>query len=257
MTETSEMKPLTDKEIIEKLLNGASLRTFMIPDESIPSNFPEHIETYDLPHIIINGDYFWGKSDTAHLGYTKDRLNMMIVAFCYTNIGGIFGNYNPNKGSVRFMNKRRYKIHRWYLKENYRLIWDSEESKSTEEVMKAIELSSKFKIAMLDLEDVWNIHPVDLPMFYTSKKKFELKTVFDNYPMFFRYPSEVKKLLHQFSELFESNTPDKLQECININCKGFCSFYSVSPNGDYYNYFDISRKTTQRYKRLKVFVDNH
>src|SRR3972149_3509184 len=153
MTETSEMKPLTDKEIIEKLLNGASLRTFMIPDESIPSNFPEHIETYDLPHIIINGDYFWGKSESAHY-------------------------YNADTNGITFMSKKRYKVHSWVLKENYRLIWDSEVSKSTEEVMKAVELSFKFKIAILDSEDIWNIHPVDLPMYYTHKKTFELKTVF-------------------------------------------------------------------------------
>jgi len=249
MTETSEMKPLTDKEIIEKLLNGASLRTFMIPDESIPSNFPEHIETYDLPHIIINGDYFWGKSESAHY-YNAGRN-----AFCYTNIGNIFCSYNPDTNGITFMSKKRYKVHSWVLKENYRLIWDSEVSKSTEEVMKAVELSFKFKIAILDSEDIWNIHPVDLPMYYTHKKTFELKTVFDHYPMFFRFPSEVKKLLHQFSELFESNSLDKLEKCIHTDCEKFTSFYSVSPNEDYYNYFDIPRKTTQRYKRLKVFVD--
>lgn len=74
--------------------------------------------------------------------------------------------------------------------------------------------------------------------------------------MFIRYPSEVNKLLQQFYELFESGSPDKLQECIHTDCKEFTSFYSVSPNGDYCNYFDIPRKTTQRYKRLKVFVDS-
>ena len=79
VTETTEIMTLTDKEIIEKLLNGASLRTFMIPDESIPSNYPEHIEAYDLPHVIINGDYFWGKSDTAHLIHTLGSIDTSVV----------------------------------------------------------------------------------------------------------------------------------------------------------------------------------
>ena len=82
---TYEDKQMTDKEIVEELLNGASLRTFMMPDSSIPSNYPEHIETYDLPHIIINGENFWGKSETAHL-----TSQLRASAFCYTNIDNIF-----------------------------------------------------------------------------------------------------------------------------------------------------------------------
>ena len=170
MTETAEMKTLTDKEIIKKLLNGASLRTFMIPDESIPSNYPEHIETYDLPHIIINGEYFWGKSETTHLIHTLGSRDAGVTSFCYTNIGNIFCSYNPKTSGVMFMNKRRYRAHRWYLNDNFRMIWDSEMDNSTEVIRQEIESCSKFKIAMLDSEDIWNIHPVDLPMYYTFNK---------------------------------------------------------------------------------------
>src|SRR3990167_3019389 len=102
---------MSNNDIIDKLLDGASLRTFMIPDSSIPSNYPEHIESYDLPHVIINGGYFWGKSETAHL-----TPQLRVAAFCYTNIDNIFCSYNPMIHKVYFMSKARYKMHRWNLK---------------------------------------------------------------------------------------------------------------------------------------------
>ena len=245
---------MTDKEIIEKILNGASLRTFMIPDESIPSNYPEHIETYDLPHVIITGGYFWGKSETAHLFHTLGIMEMGIGAFCYTNIDNIFCSYNPDLTGVTFMNKKRYKKHAWILKENYRLIWDSENDSSTEKIKRAIESCSKFKIAMLDSEDIWNIHPVDLPMYYTGDRIFELKTVYDFYAIWFRYPDEIKKFIVQFSDFFSAESTDN-SKTLRFECQKFTTFYSIRSDGTYYNFFDIPRKTTQKYKRLKVFVD--
>ncbi len=249
------MEIMTDKEIIDKLLNGASLRTFMIPDEAIPSNYPEHIETYDLPHVIINGEYFWAKSETRHLIHTLGSLDTGIVAFCYTNIDNIFGSYNPDTNGIRFMNKKRYKKHVWSLKGDYRLIWDSEKDDSTEYIKKAIESCSKFKIAMLDSEDIWNIHPVDLPMYYTREGISEFKTVSDFYPILFRYPHEIKKLIDQFSDFFSAESANK-SKVLRFEYQKFPTFYSIRSDGTYYNGFDIPRKTTQKYKRLKVFVDN-
>lgn len=255
MTETTESKTLTDKEIIEKLLNGASLRTFMIPDESIPSNYPEHIETYDLPHIVISGDYFWGKSETAHLIHTLGSIDTGVIAFCYTNISNIFGSYNPTTCGIRFMNKKRYKQHSWNLRENYRLIWDSERYDSAKGIRQEIELCSKFKIALLDSEDIWNIHPVDLPMYYTGKEDFDLKTASDFYPILFRYPSEIEKLIDKFSDLFDEKSIDN-SKVLRLEYQKFPTFYSIRSDGTYYNGFDIPRKTIQKYKRLKVFVDS-
>lgn len=251
----TNMETLTDKEIIERLLNGDSLRTFMIPDESIPSNYPEHIESYDLPHIIITMGYFWGKSETSHLSHSLGSSDGGQVAFCYTNINNIFGSYNPTTFDMRFMNKKRYKKHSWYLKEDYRLIWDSEKDSRTENIKREIERVSKFKIAMLDSEGIWNIHPVDLPMYYTAEGNFGLKTVSDFYPILFRYPSKIEKIVNQFSDFFDEKSIDN-SKALRLELQRFPTFYSIHSDGTYYNSFDIPRKTIQKYKRLKVFVDN-
>ena len=79
---------MDDWEIVEKLLNGSSLRTVMTPDPSLPSNSPEHIEGFDLPHVIITKDHFWGKSETAHLVHVMGEAKFGEVAFCYANLGG-------------------------------------------------------------------------------------------------------------------------------------------------------------------------
>lgn len=248
-----EDRQVDDAEIIGELLNGASIRTFMVPDSAIPSNFPEHIETYDLPHVIINGDYFWAKSENAHLGYTVGQQDWSVSSFCYTNICPIFCSHMPAFNVACLMSRFRYKTHCWNLKDNYSLIWDSEKDRSAEGIRKAIERCSKFKIAMLDSEGVWNIHPVDLPMYYPGTGSFELKTVMGEYPVIFRYPSETKKLFDEHQEFFARKPLSNVS--LRAETQPFYTFYCLNSDGTYYNFYDIPRNTKQKYKRLKVFVD--
>src|SRR5579884_1181376 len=101
-----------------------------------------------------------------------------------------------------------------------------------------------------------NIHPVDLPMYYSKEGVFELKTAADRYPTFFRYPSQTGELLQRYPDFFDHRPEDNEAGFIRLSeCPQFFSFYSVRSDGRYYNFFDIPRKTTQRYKRLKVFAD--
>jgi hypothetical protein len=259
---TYEYREMDDSELVDMLLKGASLRTFMIPDSSIPSNYPEHIESYDLPHVIINGTHFWAKSETAHLAhslgseYRYDSVAYTNAAFCYTDMGNIFFGYNPKLDRVVLMSKKRYKEHVWHITENYKMIWDSGGEHCTEVVKKEIELCSKFKVAMLDADNVWNIHPVDLPMYYSAEGAFQLKTTMDEYPMLFRDPSETDHLLSRYRDFFNTKPADNKKGMIPLNSvRKFYTFYSFSSDGSYYNLFDIQRNTTQTYKRLKVFVD--
>lgn len=178
------MESLTDEGIIESVIEGASLRTVMIPDDVIPSNNPLHIESYDLPHVIVNGGYFWGKSETAHLGQTLGQPPRNTGSFCYTNIGNIFSYFSHDPNTLLLYNKKRYKSHSWRTKGDFRLVWDSLLDQSSAEVKKEIESGSKFKIAMLDSEYIWNIHPIDLPTYFPKENRFELKTNMDWYPTF-------------------------------------------------------------------------
>lgn len=251
-----KVERVTDQKIVQRLLDGASLRTFMIPDDAMASNRPEHIETYDLPHVFINGDSFWGKSETTHLGHALGSGKTGEVAFAYTNIGPLFCSYNPFTRGARLMSKKRYKKHEWVLRDHFRLVWDSEKGGATGEIKREIEAASKFKIALLDSEEIWNIHPVDLPMYYSKEGVFEFKTVDDQYPTFFRYPSQTGELLRRYHDFFNHRPEDDESGFIRLgDCPQFYSFYSIRSDGSYYNFFDIPRNTVQRYKRLKVFAD--
>lgn len=247
---------MTDQEIVQRLLDGASLRTLMIPDDAMASNRPEHIETYDLPHLLINGSTFWGKSETAHLFHARGSEGRGEVAFAYTNIGPLFCCYDPFLREARLMSKKRYKKHEWVVRDQFKLVWDSEKGSATEEIKREIESASKFKIALLDSEEIWNIHPVDLPMYYSKEGLFEFKTVVDQYPIFFRYPAQTGEIHQRYSDFFNHRPEDDEPGFIRLgDCPQFYSFYSIRSDGSYYNFFDIPRNTVQRYKRLKVFAD--
>lgn len=266
---TSDSGEGRESPVIERLINGASLRTLMVPDDSIPGNHPEHVETYDLPHIIIKGDQFWGNSGTSHLFHSEKGGPSEKISFSYPNMGNCFCSFTPSKNLVMMMSQSRYKKHEWRLRDNYRLVWDSAFDRSTKSILSEIESCSKFKIAMLDSENIWNIHPVDLPMYYHSEEQFELKTVMDEYPLFIRdiemvkegirlaYPDHYKSYF-AFVDSVEGPTISN-EEIRRLNLgfetPKFPCFYSLRGDGSYYNFFDIQRDTTQNYLRLKVFVD--
>jgi len=250
-----ENKPLTDNELIQELINGASLRTFMVPDDSIPSNYPEHTESFDLPHIIIKGDYFWGKSEAVHVGYHFGDDILPLASYCYTNIGNIFCSYTPSTGRACLMSKKRYRKHEWHIKKDYRLIWDSKKNESPEIIKDEIEHCSKIKIAMLDSEGIWNIHPINLPMYYAGEGNFVLNSSGDSYPMFFREPNQTIDFLKKESEFFNTKPLNNANGVLNYGVKPFYSFYVLKSDGTYFNYYDIPRGTSQKYKHLKVFSD--
>ena len=241
-------KGMTDEEIIQGILEGCSLRTFMVPDPAMPNNHPEHIESYDLPHVIINGGTFWGKTENGHLAHILGEAPMDLNAYCYSNMEGVFCAFCLEDGSAALMRKDRYKTHEWRLIRNYKLIWDSDGDRSTETIASEIEAYAKFKIAMLDSEGIWNVHPVDLPMYETKSGRFQLKTVRDGYPMFFRLESLPDGMIEKVQGIDRASVAyfhPTIFEC----------FYSVFSDGTYYNFYDIPRNTRQEYQRLLVFTD--
>ena len=245
---------MTDADIIEKVLDGWSLRTFMVPDPAIPSNAPRHMESYDLPHLVINGDHFWAWSRTLHL-MVYDDAPVANLAFCYSNIGNIICSYRPDaEKGLRIMAKDRYAEHEWRLHHRHGLVWDSSIDESAKAVEKGIENGSKFTVAMLDQENIWNIHPVQLPFFYEESGLFELRTESERYPLAFRTPEFFSDQLSDTKGLADMlNDPEVIY---TVNTPAFFTFYSLYSDGTYFNYFDITRKSRQNYKRLKVFSDN-
>ena len=240
---------MTDKEIIQGILEGCSLRTFMVPDPAMPSNYPKHKESYDLPHVIINGAHFWGKAAHGCLLHIPGEPPYGLNAYCYTNSADIFCAISPDNDRVALMRKDRYKTHEWKLVRNYKLVWDSSGDQPAEVVASVIDACAKFKIALLDSEGILNVHPVDLPMYETESGRFQLKTVRDGYPIVFRHKTPPREWITKCQEI-------EREEHTVFQSHKFECFYSVFSDGTYYNYYDIQRNTRQNYERLLVFSDN-
>ncbi|MBF0495449.1 MAG: hypothetical protein HQK58_02560 [Deltaproteobacteria bacterium] len=256
---------MTDQDMVQKLLNGSSLITFMIPDSSMPSNYPEHWESYELPSVIINGSHFWGKSRNEHLfvGHTDSSAIIGLTAFCYTNIGDIFCSlgypaeqtFQRNSTGIVLMSKRRYKKHVWNFSNDYNLIWDSDRKDPPENLMEGIQAGLMFKIAMLDSEGIWNIHPIYLPSYFPKSNQWVLDTSFDLYPMFFRYPEETKTIIGDNPSFYATRPKDNASGTLASVATVFYSFYRFYPNGKYTNFYDSLRGTVQEYRRLMVFSE--
>ena len=244
---------MKSENVICNVLDGYFLRTFMVPDPTIPSNAPHHTETYDLPHVVIKGRHFWAMSEARHLSIADDTP-FNNVSFCYTSAGNIFCSYGAGiEGGLFVMPKSRYEVHEWRLRQNYKLIWDSDEGTPASVLDDEIEQGSNFKIAMLDVEDVWNVHPVDLPMYFADTETFELKTANDHYPQGFRNPIAFR------DRILEDDAVKGLWsegKAAATTTPGFSTFYRLNSDGTYVNYYDIPRFSQHEYIRLKVFSDN-
>jgi len=250
------MKLKENQRIINALLSGCSLRTFMIPDDAIPTNNPEHLECYSLPHVLIFDDQFWGKTQTAHIGCHEGYVSENPCAFCYTSFGELFFSYTSALSGGVLMSKRRYKHHEWLLKPDFKLIWDSSSaSDEPASIKKAIKAAATLKVALLDEVGVWHMHLVDLPMFYPERDRFVLKTVHDAYPEDFGVRSTIEAVYDQLRDFFETKPKSNKDNCTHFQCMAFSTFYEIRSDGTYRHYDDFLSGVTRRYRHLKIFSD--
>ena len=246
---------MNNDEIIEKLINGYSLYTYMIPDDTIPTNRPLHAEGFYLPHVLITGDVFWGMSRAVHFLHSEKEFGL--VSFCYTNRrGGVFFSYTPDVQNIVFMSLKRYKSHRFVLKDRWELIWDSENKNyQNTRIDDCIKQGLSFKVAMLDVENMWNIHPVDLPMYHINERRFSIRTEYFDYASILRQPENIDSFVREHKMFFSKKPESNKDGTLRGNCPPFRSFYNLFDNSEYYNFYDIPRGSRQRYQRLKVFCE--
>ena len=50
----------------DDLLNGASLRVVLHPDPEVQTDFPDMVESFELPHIIFHEGEFIAKTSNRH-----------------------------------------------------------------------------------------------------------------------------------------------------------------------------------------------
>ncbi len=236
--------------IIESILEGGGLKSVMIPDSSIPSNRPRHTECYRFHHLLLRGDYLWAMTRKSHV-MDRERAGYDFVNCSFAYSMGIENIFSTIGRDVVWMPMERYESFEWKSSAKWKQVWDSDDPKNMEEIRKSIENGSKIKIHLLDDEEFWNIHPIDLAQL-TDEGNFILRTEPHDYPFLFREPEQIReKMIPQIKPIFE------MGKTAESNVPIYRAYYCLYNNGSYYNFFDISRDTLKKYKHLKVFTTDY
>jgi len=226
---------------VDALLEGASLRVALWPNEEVTPESPPHIEGFDLPHIVsVSGD-FWAKTPTVHT-----RGKPLVCSFAYPSRGAILCSYTPSNGTGRFIQTDRYEKREWRVVDNYYEVWDSNSWIDMEELTAAVYAGLRLKVAMLDESDVWEINPVHLPM--ANGGWFHLMTAMDYYPAWFRSTTWVGDIAKACAPEFAE---DRYATTV-FECAAYPSWYALNPDGTFRGGLS---QDAQHYKRLRVFAE--
>jgi hypothetical protein len=253
----------------DDLLAGASLRVVLHPNPSVQTDFPDMVESFDLPHITLIGDRFFAKTANRHaISFQfKDYDLKAAFSYAYSNYYNYVVNFSQVEGFSRICIKNAYEEVTFVASQNYDLVWDSEKNQSVKSVEAEILSGRKLKIALLDADDVWNIHPIHMPSFYVDKNFFELFTEQDSMPVFLKSSDALDEIGKRYNALlkdyFRQKTPKNIETVsdefvmFNPDTK-FCSnYYTVRSQGDYlHGKIVITQEEPKSYKSLKVFAES-
>jgi hypothetical protein len=253
---------------IDDLLAGASLRVVLRPHRDVQIDFPDMIESFELPHITLIGDRFFAKTANRHaLSFQfKDYDLKVAFSYAYSNHYGYIVNFSQTEGFSRICSKNVYEEITFVAMQNYDLVWDSEKNQSVESVETAILSGHKLKIALLDADDIWNIHPIHMPSFYVDKNFLELFTEQDSMPEFLKSSNQLNIIGKEFNSLLKDylrkNTPKNINTALkevtmfNPDTDFFSNYYTVRSQGEYlHGKIVITEEEPQSYKALKVFAE--
>ncbi|MEQ8194805.1 MAG: hypothetical protein RIB59_09985, partial [Rhodospirillales bacterium] len=228
----------------EDLLNGATLRVVLHPHKNVQVDFPDMIESFELPHITLIGERFFAKTSPRHaISFQfKDYDLNAAYSYAYSNHYDFVVNCSLGEGFTRICSKKAYAEVIFVAPQNYELVWHSEKTESVEAVETAILAGRRLKIALLDEDGVWNIQPVHMPSFYVGRNFFELFTEQDAMPEFLRQPKELEAIGKKYKSLLKDylrkNTPKNMTlaysdvTMLNPDTDFYSNYYTVRSQGD-------------------------
>lgn len=257
-----------DTEIIDAIMSGASLRLVLHPRNDVQTDFPDMYESFDLRHIILKGQRFFAKTSDSHaipinFGAYDMTKNF---AYAYSNYYSYVINSSHTEVEARIYNKNVYESLEFIPVNNFELIWESANDSDVKPVEDAISTGRRLKIAMLDQDDYWNIHPVHMPSFYIGKNYFELFTDQDAVPVFMHDEESLelleKQMQQRLKEAVREFSPRNMREVFDkagFHSKQpefYSTFYTIRSNGEYLRGSTVlTQETPERYETLKVFAE--
>ena len=252
----------------EDLLNGASLRVVLHPDPEVQHSAPDMVESFDLPHIVIHGSEFIAKTANRHALPYDDRAYDASSAssYAFSNFLSFVINSSAAEPLFRAYSTTAYLEIEFVAKNAYETVWEYGVHETTVAVERAIEAGKRLKIALLDQDGLWNIHPVHMPSFYVGQNHFELFTEQDALPIIFRYLADLKKIDKYFCDKIEQyietgdieNKKDKIKETglQSADVVFYSCYYTVWPNGEHLlGKFVLRGEEPRKYTALKVFAE--
>ncbi len=177
----------TDKDIIEKLLNGWTLKTLMEPDSSIETNGLAHLENLTLRNIIVKDNIFWGYTSHHHLSISSTDYFLQggafrIISFLYSNFGGkrflstVSEEMNTHEYFQGMLSLSRYKFHHWILVNDHEEIFSSMAQSSKALAQDAIRNNEELKCAFRKSTGHWYICNIHIPYFVYQTDKVYLQS---------------------------------------------------------------------------------
>jgi len=263
------IEPLQTKSetLAEDLLAGADLAIFLRPDETIKARAgtETYIESLKLPHILIQGNKVWAFQEHHCVQHTRGKSFDGFSYYAYTNAADIFANLiythrqeamQTKKIKVQIMSSGRYAEMKWNTRLLPHLVWDSKTSTTTQPVIDAIKDGQRFKIALLDQNNIWHIHPVHYPFHYPNGDKLQFQTHAQFYPAMMQSPVGplVDALKSNFTGILSPHDPEGREKSARFEDNAESTYFSVFNDGTYYSFFDIFEQQNRPYKQLKVFA---
>ena len=177
----------TDRDIIEKLLHGWTLKTLMEPDSSIETNGLAHLENLTLKNVIVKDDTFWGYTSHHHLSisstdYFLQGGTFRIISFLYSNFGGkrflstVSEKMDTHEYFQGMLSLSRYKSHHWVLINDYEEIFSSIAQSPKSLVQDAIRNNEELKCAFRKDTGHWYICNIHIPYFVYQTGKVYLQS---------------------------------------------------------------------------------
>lgn len=237
--------------LTQRLLNGASLSSVMIPDPVLPTNQPAHDETYKMKFIYIDGDRFFAQTSATHRPI-RDGISFSINNVFNYSVGykrQMIVNSPEQKGSAWADISGRYAKFEWKIRDDFELVWQAEEPQSVTALRKAILDGIDLKLAINDEDGNWSILPVDLANLEQESDEFIIRTEIGYVPLAI---TDKDSLLDNID--FIMSRRSEPSQFLRLNIDSIPAYYACYSNGSYYNYFDEPRDIFRTYNDLRIFA---
>ena len=251
------------------LLNGHSLRVVLASPVPGRRDANALVESLDLCHVVIDGERFWGKTASAGApqGIPGDTAQTPYCgcAYAFCDDAGYVVHSSPLWDSCRLIASREFAPIEFVAIPDFRLVWEWGGTGDMTTLRAAIVSGRLIKVALLDHDNIWNIHPVHQPTIRNHEAYFELFTDDDAYPALLRSADAVARIAEASKDARETRAGpdiDSGSESSAIRLDGtvpYSAWHIIASDGRYLRGRPAARSESgylgRRYRALKVFAE--